>query len=744
MDNWAHAALRNRSLILVASALALVGACAWEAGAISTFAAILLIAVGIATTGYRGSTIAILVSVFVFGASISAAARSNFDASQWVVDGHVTRVAAEVRLLNTPVSGAYNMEAIAVTRDASLPVRIRIRLPNDRDWRAGQCIHTRLDVSSVVVRGGRGRESIDRLLGVGAIATARGRPALVPCDSFMAWVEDIRHRIRASLTSQLPVGAPRSVLLGLVLGERQEMQPSVTERLQRTGLAHLMAISGLHIGLAAGIGFWAFRWVPPPVWLMRQDIAWVGAVFVSGCYAVVSGFGMPAQRALLATLLVALAHWQRVGISGYRMLAIGAVLIVVLNPAVIESLSFWMSFSAVCLLSLHRWVRLGRWQQPSRVDDIVSAQVLLSSVMAAGTATVFGFFSTVSVLANLVFIPVFGFVIVPSLLVTALLVALGLPVDGLWAIPAWVVSGVLWTIDHLSENSWIALHVADSPPYVVATVIAAMLWAVLAARWPARLTASAGAALLFLARPAPPPQGCFDIRAHDVGHGLAVTVATSSTLLVFDAGPQWPGSDAGARVLVPWLQRRGVTRVDRAVQSHSDMDHAGGFVGLRAGVDVQRWLGTPESECVAGQRWQRDGVQFEVLWPTAMQEALSDNNRSCVMVVSSRSGGRALLPGDIEQAAERELIYLNVPAVGLVLVPHHGSITSSHRAFVAALSAKHAWVSNARRKGWRMPHPEVVAVWRSHGAKVFETADVGALSLRVCSQDDIAGGAKLW
>ncbi|MEO0364655.1 MAG: DNA internalization-related competence protein ComEC/Rec2 [Pseudomonadota bacterium] len=731
-------------LIVVACALVFVVAGAWEAGRVSTFIALACIAVSYSLVRYRSVGLFAVLLFGVIGVVLSAWSRVTFEATQWRGTDTSTRVLAEVRLLNTPVQRPWGVEAVVTARDPALPPRLRLRLPAGSQWRAGQCVEGMLEVSALPERRTGRRLSFARIARIGGTAKATGSVVVIPCDFVTAWIAEFRQRIRSSLQTTLDSSPSRGVILGLVLGERHELTRTVVEQLQRTGLAHLMAISGLHIGLAAGIGFWLFRWLPLPLGFMRQDFGWIGALLVATSYALISGFGIPAQRALLATVLIALAQWQRLGASSPRLIALAVVLIVGMNPAVIDSMSFRLSFGAVCLLGLYGQVSAGWWRAPSRLRNLIGAQLVLSTVLAAATASTFGFFSLVSVAANLLCVPLFGVLIVPTLLLVAFVNGLSPSAGWLWMIPQRMIEIVLFGIEYWADRQWIAPGVAELPVIVVGFVVVCLLWSVLAARWPTRLLASTGVIILFFAKPSLPPVSCFDIRVHDVGHGLAVSLLTASSTVIFDAGPKWPGSDAGERVLAPWLRRQGIRRIDRAVQSHSDSDHAGGFDGLAKAVDIRRWLGTSAEPCIAGQNWQQGGIRFSVLWPIEGLESASDNNRSCVVLVSTSTGARALLPGDIERAAEQELIHFLLPAVRLVVVPHHGSATSSHAAFVAELHAEQAWVSNARRKGWAMPHPDVVTTWKRHGAVVRQTAEEGALAHRFCGANPAETSRNLW
>jgi competence protein ComEC len=270
-----------------------------------------------------------------------------------------------------------------------------------------------------------------------------------------------------------------------------------------------------------------------------------------------------------------------------------------------------------------------------------------------------------------------------------------------------------------------------------------------------RLAASALVAALCLGRPEPVAQGGFRLAALDVGQGLSVVVETRRHVLVFDTGPAWPGGGAAAQVtLLPYLRARGVRRIDRLVVSHEDADHAGGAELLRAALPVVRRTTTapareaPQGDaCRRGDVWRWDGVTFRILHPPPELDA-SDNDRSCAILVSG-PGGRALLLADPESGGEAELLTQDI-AADVVLLPHHGSRSSSQAALVTAVAARHGIASAGFGNRWGMPDPAVVARWRSAGTTVLTTAEEGAVIARfsprpgVVEIASVRHGARRW
>ncbi|MEL6300253.1 MAG: DNA internalization-related competence protein ComEC/Rec2 [Pseudomonadota bacterium] len=715
---------------MVVAAVALVAAIAWDQGMLSAPVAISILGV-IYVTHRQKRTGRILIPAVIVGVCLSAQARQVLQLQQWSPDAPVIS-ATTIRLLQTPRVTGGSTGFIAATYDRELPRRLRVRWFAPPELSSGQCWRVTLEFLPVAKQRSSLRELSDHVWGIGAEARVRGSASLVQCGAFTRAVAFLRDRVRLSLRQALPTGNPRAVLLALTLGERNELSEPLLREFQRTGLSHLMAISGLHIGLAASVGFLCLRWCATPLARVSQDFGWVGALLSASLYALLSGFGLPAQRALLATVLLALSHWQRTRVDLARLVALAAAFLLCIDPNQFPSASFLMSFGAVALLSLLQFVVRRRYRTASGWHQTVLAQCCLSLVLGVATGAFFGVFSWGSLPMNLVLIPWFGFVVVPAMLASALS-ALLIPelATVLWPLVSMAVEPALFVTSFTSATPFAASELATVSTGVISTIVAASLWVTISGL-PGRCVALVALGLLFIVRPAPPATGCIVVHAHSVGHGLAMTVRAGSDTVVYDAGPRWRGGDTGQRVLLPFLQEQGIATVTMAIVSHGDMDHIGGFWSLQQGIPVEHWLGTDTWPCNAGQRWRRFGTTYTVLWPVPDLLFDSDNDRSCVLLVETRGGARVLLPGDIEARAEREVVMLYGLRSDLVIVPHHGSRTSSSKAFVGATRPLEGWVSNAQRKGWQMPHPVVVENWSRAGTRLRETAISGRLMTRMC------------
>ena len=242
---------------------------------------------------------------------------------------------------------------------------------------------------------------------------------------------------------------------------------------------------------------------------------------------------------------------------------------------------------------------------------------------------------------------------------------------------------------------------------------------------------------LLLCRTVPVPgSGGLELTVLDVGQGLSVVARTSRHTLVFDTGPRYAsGLDTGELVVVPFLRERAVRTVDVLLISHGDNDHAGGAASVIRAIKTTRIMSNADlpiasvRACREDQRWDWDGVEFEVLGPP--HGARSDNNNnSCVLRIGTRSW-QILIPGDIEKEAEEELLQRLGPAAlaaDVLVAPHHGSRTSSGRAFIAAVDPSHVIFSVGFRNRFGFPHPDVLARYHRLAVVSHDTVRDGAVS----------------
>lgn len=628
------------------------------------------------------------------------------------------------------------------SRRAELPQRLQLSWFEGPELRAGE--RWRLAVSLRRPSGllnphGPDREAALLARRIGATGTVKHGERLG--EAAISWRDGIRQRLLAS-----DAYGREAVIAALVLGDGGGLSRQDWTTLQATGTVHLMVISGQHIGLLAGLvyalvaglarrGLWP-RQLP---WLYSACVLAMAAALTYGWLA---GFGVPVQRAclMLAVVLVWRLRFRHMGAATPLLLALSAVLLVEPLASLLPGL--WLSFGAVAVLVLCFTARLGAWrpwQAWTRAQWVIAIG-LLPLLLALGLPV-----SLSAPLANLLAVPWLSLAVLPfALLGTALL---GVPVlgetllwlagvslHGLFAVLAWVAAlQPAWLPEPLPVWAWLLVCVGA-------------LLLLLPAGLPLRLPG----ALLLLALWAPRepiPHGQVQVWQLDVGQGLAVLLRTRHHSLLYDAGPAQGASDLGQSVVLPTLRKLGVQQLDLLLISHAHADHAGGAGAVRSGLPVLRELGgedTGPELCASGERWQWDGVDFELWhWPGGP----SSNERSCVLWVQA-NGERLLLAGDMEAGAERAwLASTEDPRIDWLQSPHHGSRTSSGEAFIKALAPRGVLISRGRHNGFGHPHPQVLERYRRHALLVHDTALEGALGLRLGSHAGVEGeraGRRFW
>ncbi len=563
-------------------------------------------------------------------------------------------------------------------------------------------------------------------------------------------VDRLRRNVVDRISTILPRDDARAVLMAIAVGARHEISRDQWDLYASTGTSHLMAISGLHVGLAAGSAYFVCWVLAAPVIGRRclRDFALLCAVCVAGAYAVTSGFGVPARRAFLMSLVAALMLFHRRRFEPVLLLSTTLGIVFFLDPLAILTPGFKMSFAAVAIL-----FALAKQHIVSGTADLfpVVNKLALSAkhlafvqlALLAGlfplTVLMFGRFTTAAPMVNLVVLPIFSVVTAPLTLAGIALDSLSPSIAEKFLLFAHQsLHLVLWIVSRFGEVAFLSFQIATQQ--VIWAIWVSTIYVVFPPGWPGRKLAFIAIAWVAGDRPASPPEGCFDLHTLDVGQGLAVVLQTRSKTMLFDTGPSFVnGGNTVESVVLPFLTARGITRLDRVVISHADLDHAGGISSVIADIEVGRvMVGEPieslwlaQKRCARGDAWHWDGVDFEVVHPRK-DPRWTGNNSSCVVMVAAGEN-RVLLTGDIESPVEKLLEYRSALSKShAVLVPHHGSRTSSSSALVNATRPGLAVVSAAHRNRWGFPKADVVARWQQAGARVVNTATSGAISQRIC------------
>ncbi|RVU86084.1 DNA internalization-related competence protein ComEC/Rec2 [Leucothrix sargassi] len=547
--------------------------------------------------------------------------------------------------------------------------------------------------------------------------------------------------LRASIDSKIRAlmrGEALAIGRALVLAEKDKMSTQQWEVLIATGTSHLMAISGLHIGLVAGSGFlivWALYWLFPSLALSlpRQLAGCLLGVVLATFYAMLAGFTIPTQRALIMVVVALLALMSRWHYQAIRILALALILVLLVNPLATLSVGFYLSFSAVALIL---WLLLRRMQEVR--FKLVYLQLCLSLVMVPIGLLFFGEGSLVSPLANLIAIPWVSFVVVPfsflavvlsyvsESLATLVFDFVTLNLQALFALLTW-----------LADWPKASITMQHTPTYLGLIAVVGACLIVL----PRGLSWRYLAVLLLLPfclyQVKRSGEGDFRLTVLDVGQGLATVIETKRHTLVFDAGDKPSESfDLGKLVVTPYLQYRDIETVDRFVISHADRDHIGGAAAVLSAFDVKELVSShkledydvPTTLCRSGQSWSWDGVEFMFLHPSNKLSS-NKNNHSCVLKVSSEKWS-VLLTGDIERAAEKQLVkhHSEQLVADVLLMPHHGSQSSSTQAFIERVNPTYAVASAGYRSRFKHPSSNVIKRYQAIDSKVLKTANTGAIT----------------
>ena len=558
-----------------------------------------------------------------------------------------------------------------------------------------------------------------------------------------------RYYLQAELTERHARHPRLAQLLAVTIGVREGLGVDDWRLYATTGTTHLMVISGLHVGLVAGLFYGLTRFLVrrrPALLILWPDCKWAALVrlMAAAVYAALAGFSLPTQRAMIMVSVMAIAVIRERVHRPMAGMACALLIVLVLDPLAPTSAGFWLSFLAVGALLMGFWGRLGA---PTRLRGLVIAQLLVFCALLPVLGSLGLPVSMLAPAANLLAVPLVGFIIVPlALLGTFLTPLIPILADG-------VVSVALMALDVLQTGLAALRQLCPDPvlvlPHLHALLLAPLALASVLLFGPGSLGlrscgALIGAATLLLVGQADP--GLVELLVLDVGQGQAVIVRTQQHTLVFDAGPSYGSKfEAGSGIIAPALRWSGVNEVDLLVISHSDNDHAGGLPGLLKAVKVNSVLSSEippgkfdvaRRRCRAGQRWQWDGVTFSMLHPRE-EHAEPGNNGSCVLAIQA-GDKRILLTGDIEAAAEQSLLS-RVPGAlpaNVMLAPHHGSRTSSTRNFVEAVQPDFVLVSAGWNNRYGHPHPDVLDRFRDVGATVLETGRGGALRVRVTRDGD--------
>ncbi len=583
------------------------------------------------------------------------------------------------------------------------------------------------------------------------------------------WIERMRGKLRDHIQSALPQQPYVAILVALVTGEQNAIDTQDWTLFARTGVSHLIAISGMHITLLAGLFakimslLWRHPWLFSarlPLMLPAQKAAALAGMFAALCYVALAGFGVPAQRTLIMLSVVAFAACCNRHTSSSQVLSLALLAVLLFDPWAVLWPGFWLSFVAVSVIFFAAGSQHAEVDEPDadtpRISRVIvmlrqawSTQYAVTVGLLPLTILLFNQISLISPLANALAIPVISYVVAPGALIGSVMPA---PLN-VWILTLtqqilhWLISCLTW----LSSLSWAVWQAAYPPWWLMLIATIGTVWCLAPTGWPFRWAGLLAWIPLLLNTSHYPVGDEFVVTALDIGQGTAVLIETAHHRMLYDTGPTYSSqADAGSRVIGPYLKARGIHRLDGLMISHNDTDHSGGALSLMQQVSLG-WVKSSLSgdspvvqqarkqsrhiPCLAGDAWQWDGVQFELLHPDEeiySQPKASPNSKSCTLKIS-RGRQAILLPGDIEARQERALI-TSIPdklAATVLFAPHHGSATSSTEEFLQAVHPDWAIFQFGYHNRYHHPNDVVWRRYATQGIRRLRNDDAGAISIYV-------------
>jgi competence protein ComEC len=580
-----------------------------------------------------------------------------------------------------------------------------------------------------------------RLAATGYVRENPDNRELLPAEGLDAMRARLAQQIVQALGGEGPQHADSRFVRALTVADTRGFGERDWEILRATGVSHLMSISGLHVGLIAGLMALCMRVVYRiwPSFGLRVPLpqgAALAALLGAAGYAALAGFGVPVLRSLLMVGAALLAVLLRRRSCSWQAYALALIVLVLTDPLSVLGAGFWLSFIGVAWLL---WCMPSDLQQLPGWRRMLGAQLVASLGLLPLTVFFFGQASIAGAAANLLAVPWVSLVVVPLALAGAALLLVDLPMlaTPLLFAAAWLMDVLWWLLEWAAAMPRAQVFLPQPSAAALLLALVGVVWLLLPRGTPAR---ALGALLLIpLLWPRLPKlaEGEAELHLFDVGQGLAALVRTRDHALLVDTGPAFgSGLDMGEAAVVPALRALGLRRLDRVLVSHGDSDHSGGtgsvLRAFPAPLQTSDQMRFPDSApCASGERWSWDGVEFELLHPPEHFPYLR-NESSCVLRV--QAGEKVVLfAGDIGRLIEQRLLREQPERLraDIVLVPHHGSSSSSSEAFVRATEARHALIAAGHANRFGHPRPEVVTRWEDAGAEIWNTAEHGALHLRL-------------
>ena len=548
---------------------------------------------------------------------------------------------------------------------------------------------------------------------------------------------DLRQIIVDKCLFYIDLFSYRDILLALGFGDRSQMEMHHRIIMMQTGVAHLMAISGMHILLVFSISYILTKGLvfclPQRFnyFLLPIIIGWL----VSLSYTWLTGFNPPALRAILALSLWIYLRYKNNQISAWQKINRIIALLLIVDPLMILSESFWMScYAVVSLIFLFEWLPLAstlknkkRWY----FIRLLHLQFGLTLLLLPIQLFIFHGISVVALLTNLIAIPIVSLITFPAILL-ALLFSL---MDcfylalGLWFVAQTSLEWLFYCLEYLNIL-WLNIpadfYLFSGIGWITIIIIRIEFWR--------RFSFTIVIVITMLFSPIyKQPDYLWRVDMLDVGHGLAIVVHNGKSAILYDTGAKWEDSSAAEQVIIPFLQWHNLN-VEGIIISHSHNDHIGGLSYLRQRYP-DAWLMSSSSSlsndynCLADHKFHWQHLRFNVLWPNKLVSD-ANNGDSCVIQITD---GRfsVLLTGDLERKQEYDLVLQHKQALSSTILqtPHHGSNTSSSYPFITYVNPVNALTSTSRYNPWHLPANKITDRYKELDINYYVTAKEGQISL---------------
>lgn len=592
-------------------------------------------------------------------------------------------------------------------------------------------------------------------------------------------INSLRSNIKRTISAASISTHGKALITSMMIGDRSSFEPALWQFLKVTGLAHIVAISGLHVGLIFGFSVFFLR-------LMTNRICWIYqycpahilipilALPLVYFYCQMVGFSLPTQRAFIMLLIYCMLRLSLYGATNLKVLLLTCLMMVLYKPIVLLSVSFWMSVLAVLIIGLalsggsNHYARSKRSASTStsKLWRLLYMQWRLSLGMAAVSLLLIGSTSIISPLVNMFVVPVVSLIVMPVLLLGLGLLMVEQLSLALWLLQALDQTGQ-WVFNYLHAVAWLDFVGLFELPIIggfrkMGVALICLIWAVNTHLLGRGSLVMIACICLSLNTRDKLQAGEVLLTVLDVGQALAVVVELQGYQLIYDTGNRFENFDSAQSTILPYLRGKNISYLNKLIVSHHDSDHMGGMQSLLKSLVVNEVTshGLPEnlpiefqarfSRCQAGQYWQEAGVEFQYLAPhrvsfntdVVINKKRSENNRSCVLKITSPYAD-ILLTGDIERTVEHELIkrYASSDAAqakgllvsDILVLAHHGSKTSSSPSFLNLVSPKLAISSTGYLNRHGHPHAKVLQRLKKRGIQHINTVNSGSVQIHLQS-----------